>query len=478
MTAIGIDLCGDYTSIHIYGKEDALLIPTVICRDKDAELFSIGEEAYRRTLTGGGVLVDKLLRLAAKDGTATIGGVCYRARQLLGIFLTEAVKEALLQNRTLREMTAEPETAEGELLIASLNLSKETEVKKETGSSGETVSFSQTEAAAAAESAVSAKAVKAVLREDKNTDWRAEVSELCVTLPELSENELSAAREALDLLGLPKKRVHILSHTEAMMYYVLSREKEFYNSTVALFNLSEEKLFYYEMKVLRGLQKINVAGDGVPMDEGFNIDILKSEAGRKLGDNILFGCAEKMMAKKNYSSVFLTGKGFEEIDYFPQFKEFICRRRRACTEKALFARGASEAAFDRTREQTAFPYVFLCESRLRADISLNVVTKNREERLMLASAGDAWSDIRGRIEFIPHKQDYIDIDISPADRILKRKTVRIPLQGFPERPDRCTRISLEVSFRNAEHMHLCLKDKGLGELFPKSDVCIYEEIEI
>ena len=37
----------------------------------------VGEDAYKYTLVGEGVIVDKLLSLAAKEGTSTIGGVKY-----------------------------------------------------------------------------------------------------------------------------------------------------------------------------------------------------------------------------------------------------------------------------------------------------------------------------------------------------------------------------------------------------------------
>lgn len=408
--AIGIDLCSDYTAVHIYGNEEAVVLPTVICRDRDTEHFSIGEEAYRKTLKGDGVLVDKLLRLAARRGTATIGGTCYEGRELLSIFLKKAVRAALPN-----PVSRETEGAETELVITLSGLQKE---------------------------------------------WR------------------EAVLEAAKGLQIPEEHIHIIGHTEAMMYYVLNGPKELYNNAVALFNLSEEKLFYYELQVIRGMQKATVLCEGEPMDEGFSLDILKSEAGRKLGDSILLGCGEKLMAKKNYSSVFLTGKGFEDIDFFPQFKEFICRRRRACVEKGLFAHGASTAAFDRTRPKSAFPYVFICESRLGADISLNVVTKHREERLLLAAAGDPWAEASGRISLIPYRQNYVDIDIRPVGNRQKPRTVRIPLTGFPERPDRCTQVSLEISFPEAHKMKLCLRDEGMGELFPKTDACIYEEIEI
>ena len=410
-TAVGIDLCSDYTELHIYGKEDTVSIPTVICRDRDRENFSIGEEAYRKTLGGGSILVDKLLRLAMRNGTATIGGTCYRGRALLSVFLKEALSELLF-----------PEEETGTLA--------------------------------------------------------GELSELVITVPALTEEATETVLSAVAPLGIPKERVHLIGHTEAMMYYVLRCDRELYSSTVAVYNLSEEKLFYYEMKVIRGIRRQSVAGEGAPMEEGFSLDILKNEAGRKLGDNILTAFAGRMMAKKNYSAVFLTGKGFETVSYFSKFCDLICRRRRVLSESGLFARGASEAAQDRTRAESAFPYVFLCESRVAADISMEVMTRVKEERVLLTAAGTPWMEAGGRIEVIPCQQDYIGIDIVPVDRSLKQKTVRIPLLGFPVRPDRCTKVQIELSFSSANKLKFCLRDNGFGDIFPGTGACIYEEIEI
>ncbi len=81
---IGIDLCDVYTQAAVVGRETAWSLPTVICRKKSAEEWHIGEDAYRYTLLGEGVIVDKLLSLTAKDGTATIQGVKYRGMELPG----------------------------------------------------------------------------------------------------------------------------------------------------------------------------------------------------------------------------------------------------------------------------------------------------------------------------------------------------------------------------------------------------------
>ena len=84
---VGIDLCDTYTQAAVLGREEAWMLPTVICRKKSAEEWYVGEDAYKYTLVGEGVIVDKLLSLAAKEGTSTIGGVKYGGMELLQRFL-------------------------------------------------------------------------------------------------------------------------------------------------------------------------------------------------------------------------------------------------------------------------------------------------------------------------------------------------------------------------------------------------------
>ena len=94
---IGLDLNDDYSQISCNEKEKSWTVPTVICRRKEKETWLIGEEAYAATLLGEGVIVDKLLKMVRKEGTSTIGGICYTGTDLLKIFLKKQESQMLLQ---------------------------------------------------------------------------------------------------------------------------------------------------------------------------------------------------------------------------------------------------------------------------------------------------------------------------------------------------------------------------------------------
>lgn len=99
---LGIDLCDTYSQISAFSSEmnapepyrmgadeTSCLIPTVLCKMRGSDTWLIGSEAYRRALMGEGTMVDKLVKLLHKNGSATFEGVQYSATQLMGHFITQ-----------------------------------------------------------------------------------------------------------------------------------------------------------------------------------------------------------------------------------------------------------------------------------------------------------------------------------------------------------------------------------------------------
>ena len=101
---LGIDICddcsqissynpdlGDVESITLGGEAAADRIPTVICKKNGLDEWLIGEEAFRAALTGGGTLVDRLIKLTGKNGSATIEGTKYTAEQLIYKYIEKLI---------------------------------------------------------------------------------------------------------------------------------------------------------------------------------------------------------------------------------------------------------------------------------------------------------------------------------------------------------------------------------------------------
>lgn len=403
---IGIDLCDNYTQAAVLGREDAWMLPTVICRKKAAEEWYVGEDAYKYTLVGEGVIVDKLLSLAAKEGTSTIGGVKYGGMELLQRFL-------------------------GSILAM---------VRAEYGGQ--------------------------------------KIDELVISLKNMEMKLLEGLTASVEALGVPKGCIHIASHTECFVHYVLNQRRDVCGGQVGMFSLSDEDLRYYELKVTRGPRQMTAMAEHEELEEGFSLSVLDTGSGAKMADKILCACGERFLQKKIFSSIFLTGKGFARTDWAPEFMKQICNRRRVFVETALFAKGAAMKAEEYLNESDSPSFVCLCEGKLWSTVSMEVMKRDAKSELVLASAGESWYEARSVVEVIPDGERAITFTITPQQEPKKKRQVKVALDGFPERPNKTTKIRVAVGFIDEKTMVVKLTDQGFGELFPKTDAVVRQEVTL
>ena len=184
---------------------------------------------------------------------------------------------------------------------------------------------------------------------------------------------------------------------------------------------------------------------------------------------------EKLLENKLFSTVFLTGKGFERQDWATGFMKLACNRRRVFVENVLFSKGAAIKARDYMVQGTEFPYVFVCEGRLKAEVALKVMRAGKEIMLAVASYGDNWYESKSSLELILDGQKEIEFLISHLDS-RKKRAVSVPLTGFPDRPEKTTRIRMNIGFTDENTMAVVIRDMGFGELFPASDAVIRQEV--
>lgn len=403
---IGIDLCDTYTQAAVQGRESVWSLPTVICRKKNLEEWFIGEEAYKYTLLGDGVIVDKLLSLALKDGTSTIGSIKYDGIGLLRTYL----------GKLLEMIKGEYPGVPVAQLVISL----------------------------------------------KNMDMK-----LMDLLMDCAEN-----------LGLSREQIHIISHTESFVYYVLSQRRDVWAGQVGMFALSGEDLRYYELKVTRGARQTTAVAEFEALEEGFSLDVLDSASGARMADKILCACADRLLQKKMFSSVFLTGKGFLKTDWAVDFMKKVCHKRRVFVEPALFARGAALKAEDYMHEDTSYPFVCICEGKLKSTVTMEVMKHDTKVQIGLAVAGESWYEARSVLEVILDNQDDIELNVIPYQDPRQKRVVKIPLEGFPKRPNKTTRVRIAAGFLDEKTMVIKIVDRGFGELFPKTDVEIRQEVMV
>ena len=415
---LGIDICDDYSQISYFNpqtldaenigltdEESSCMVPTVICKEKGTDCWFIGEEAYRCALYGKGTMVDKLVKLAGKKGTATIEGVKYTADELLQIFVKQILS----------------------IPSARLGIEK----------------------------------IGAVVFafQNKNSDL------------------MDSIIQVTDELGIPRERVHMANHSETYLFYVISQKKDLWIYQSCLFDLSETGLHYYELNVIRGRKPQVVEVSHEELEEGFSLEILETGAGKKLGDTILTSCAERLLQKKVMTSIFLTGKGFEDSQWASGFLRFICNKRRVFAGTGLFARGAAYMAYDSIQAQSSYPYVCLCEGRLASTISMQVNHEGRERQLVLASAGSDWYEAKASASFILDNTNILEFLVTPVGNGRQTK-LAIQLDEFPARPNKTTRVEVIAAFLSESKISIRVIDRGFGEFFPGTGQMIRQDFQI
>ncbi len=416
---IGIALNDELTDIAVNGDSQQDSVPTAVCKEKGRDSWLVGEEAYQTALKGKGSLVDKLVSLLRKDGTATIDGRCYSAEELLGYFFRELLQRQLAA-------LAEAEAQEDE----------EAEARE----------------------------IPAI----------AEITTLVLSVRKPEPKLLQCLKRVLQNLGIPE--VYVISHTESFVHFVLHQDRNIYNRTVGMFELGNQSLSYYELVVSRGSQRY-VRAAAEAQEEAFNLDILNSPAGEKIADRILTSLADRNLEGKAYSAVILSGKGFESTEFAPDFMHNICQRRRVCIEPRLIAIGAALRA-QAIAEQEPEEYTILCDTRVLCDVSVEARKNEHEERILLAKAGEEWIGKESAEELILDDQNYVDFQVTALTGQKKPLQFRMLLEGFPERENRCTRIRIETAFLEQEKLQVTVRDEGFGELFPKTDAMVTEELDL
>ena len=410
MKIIGIALSDEYTDISLVKEEYTYRFPTLLSRERQENRFYIGEEAYKKNLDGGVILVDKLLSLFKKKGSATLAEKCYDAGELLAIFLEQ-------------------------LLIEGENRIKGKEIPEE---------------------------------DDKDV--------LVLSVRDAEPEVMHSLKALLNKTFSDRYEIRLVSHAESFAHYILRQEKKLYNRLVGMFEFSSQVLYYYEMQVSKGSKKYAISvGEAQP--DALSSGILENPIGRKMTDQVLSGVTDRITKAKVYSAFFLSGKGFENTELFPEFMKKLLRGRRVCVESFLFSIGALEYGklIGKGEEEE---YLLLCDTRISHEISIKVSRKEREFPLYLAHAGDSWLEERKDVYLLLDNQDYIDFQVYKLSGSARAKQYRMSLKEFPKRERRCTKVSLHTRFWGNETAVIKLTDLGFGELWKGTYQSIEESIPL
>lgn len=303
------------------------------------------------------------------------------------------------------------------------------------------------------------------------------IIQLTVTLEETEAGLIERLLQIVESLGVRRKSIRIINHTEGFLYYILNQPQDIWRNLSCMFELSSKGLDYYEFQKIRGSRPIPVFVKHQKLEEEFDLDILEKASGQKIVDTMLTSAAQKVFDKKVITSVFLSGEGFQNTEWAKNFTSYICHSRRVFMAESVYAQGAAALAYDTATGGKYFPYLCLCDGRLMSTVSMEVIRKGSVCELVLVKAGTNWYEAKASVELLLEDREDIVLTVETIGRRRPRK-FKIPLDKFPKRPPKTTRIEFTLAFLEDNYMMVLVRDEGFGELYPSSKEEIRQYIRL
>ncbi len=300
------------------------------------------------------------------------------------------------------------------------------------------------------------------------------VENITINLRRIDHEVKQTILDAFALLKLPASKIKLQSCAESFAYYVLNEEKELWEKGAQLFDFSADGFFEKQLSVQKGAENeeyVYIYED--EHNDGFFIS--DNEASREQMDEKLDSLFLEVIDENPVSSVFFIGEGFEEI-WFEKTLKDISENTRAFKGNNLYAKGACLAGLRRSKKGLK-DLSIVCDGRTKVTIAIEARYKGSMSIINLSKASVDWFDAGVVSDFIIDNIKVIRFYITSM--VSKERTfVDFDISEFPQRPNKTTRIEIEIRYLNDCECEISIKDKGFGEFFPASDLKIAKRLNM
>ena len=307
------------------------------------------------------------------------------------------------------------------------------------------------------------------------------ITGIMFTCDDLDHRMIEVLTQMAAGLGLKNKKVYFQSHRESFYYYMLYQPQELWNHQVLLCDYREDYLRIYCLECnkrttpmvvyIEAEEYKNFVFEEFPIEEYARKQEMESRDRRFL--EILSACCEG----KIISSVYLIGDGFKE-EWMEDSLRYLCKGRRVFRGNNLYSKGACLGMKEKlTASELGKKYVFLGDDKLKANIGMKVLRKGIDSYFALLDAGQNWFDARKECEFILESEPVFELRVTPLNG-KDASVVEVSLDELPNRPEKTTRIAMEIFLKDEHTVALRMEDKGFGELFPATGKVWQEEFQV
>ena len=301
----------------------------------------------------------------------------------------------------------------------------------------------------------------------------AEVRKLVISVENYDPLMFSLLSNLYIDMGIPKQSIEITSHLDSGLFYIFNQPSELWNNSVALYDYSADGLNYYRIDISKNKdpKTINV------IHEDYTQQISLSKFGNDTYQMDLdFSKIAEYEGKKAYiSAVFLTGVGFSN-KWMKKSTNVLCQGRRVFVGQNIYTKGACYRAVGGEYKFFYDEFVVETKENVLSDIGITL-DDEKDTFIPIITGGKQWYNTHGQLNVILDDTDTITLIYrSHKTGDEKRETVRI--HGLPKRPNKTTKVSLEVEFDSPHEGAVIVRDLGFGKMYPTTNKIYRKEFDI
>lgn len=301
----------------------------------------------------------------------------------------------------------------------------------------------------------------------------AEIKKLVISVDDYNPLIFRLLGRLYETMGVSKDTIELTSHLDSGLYYIFNQPSELWNNSVALYDYSADGLNYYRIDIAKNRDPKSIT----VIHEDYQEQMSLSKYGNDTYQmDIDFAKIAEYEGKKAYiSAVFLTGVGFSN-KWMKKSTNVLCQGRRVFVGQNIYTKGACYRAVAGEYRSFYDEYFIETKENVLADIGITLMDE-KDTFVPIISGGKQWYNTYGKLNVIMDDTDKITIVYkNHKTEEEKRETVRI--HGLPKRPNKTTKLSLEVEFESPKEGAVIIKDMGFGKLFPTTNKIYRKEFKL
>lgn len=299
---------------------------------------------------------------------------------------------------------------------------------------------------------------------------------LVLTTPSLTECQVRNLEKACEALGFPEEKYMMMDYGESFYYYALTQKRETWNRSVGWYDFHQDDVTFRRLTmngasrpVLVRLTEAKsavltpVSGQGTEGNDGKRDEEFSSFVKETLGTDL-------------YSSIQITGRGFDQ-KWAKKSVGILCQqRRKVFYGNNLFAKGACAAGKEKLEDKNLKGYRYMSPALVLRDVGMDMRVMGSPTYYSLIEAGKNWYECKASCELILDDTEELIFVVNRFGET-EKKRIGMALPGMPVRPNKTTRLSLELAYVSPKECRITVKDLGFGEMFPSSGKVWKESVE-